>query len=183
MNLLFYFPGKKAIWKRVAENKEAINLLKEATLSSMERFVIKFVYNDKSSTSLHEMRRKNWQNTKKKNKKTLARIGPDQSSNELRTKRVLYQINVIESFSNPHETKSPLHNGNVALNGMCVPQRSNKPVLPSKLGEHALNFDFDKAEEEESDDEEKEERELVSEDELSDSDEENLLDEDDDSEV
>jgi len=129
----FFGKGKKAVWKRVDGCIEAINHLQKATPDSLEKFVIKFIYNDKKSNTLKEMRKNIWRKTKLKNKKTLARIGPEKSSNDLRTTRVLYQIKNLESFANPSETGTPLDNGYTIINGVCRPKTSHEPALPTKL--------------------------------------------------
>ena len=127
------FLGKKAIWKRVAGCKEAIKLLNEATIESLETFVIRYIYNDRNSGTLAQMRKRIWTRTKNKNRKTLARIGPDKISNDLRTKRVQYHIRFLESFTDPIEAENPLDNGYVWINGSCVPRKSDEPALPLTL--------------------------------------------------
>ena len=110
-----------------------MKLLNEATVDSLEKFVIKYIYNDRNSCTLAEMRKRIWSRTKKKNRKTLARIGPDKISNDLRTKRVQYHIRVLESFADPMEAENPLDNGYVLMNGSCVPRMSDEPALPHTL--------------------------------------------------
>ena len=130
--------------------------MKEATPDSLEKFVIKFVYNDKKSNSLKEMRKNIWRKTKHKNKKTLARIGPEKSSNDLRTMRVLYQIRNLESFANPTEIGNPLDNGYILINGVCYPKTSNEPALPTKLSMPVSDKEESKVVEEKEHEEEEE---------------------------
>ena len=90
---------------------DEVKLLEDICPENLETFLIKYIYNDTVSKSLPEMRKNIWNRTKIKNRKTLARIGPDKISNDLRIKRVLFQIKVAESFENPTEPGSPLDNG------------------------------------------------------------------------
>ena len=129
----FFGIGKKTVWKRVEKSDEAQMLLSNLSLANIDKFIIKFVYNDKSSTTLGEMRYEKWRKMKTKKVKSMARIGPDQHSNTHRSKRVIYQCNIILNFQNPKAPPNPLHHGYVINNGFCMPRMYEKPALPDQL--------------------------------------------------
>ena len=107
--------------------------MQEQTPENLEKFVVKYMYNDPVSKTLPEMRKRVCSRTKKKNKKTLARIGPDKVSNEWRTKRILYQIDVMESFQSREEPGSPLNHGYQLQDGFCIPITNTDSALPKSL--------------------------------------------------
>ena len=79
------------------------------------------------------MRATKWKKMKFKKAKSLARIGPDDDSNSLRNKRVLYEINILLNFQSPDGPPSPLDHGYYLINGLCVPIMYTKPSLPNNL--------------------------------------------------
>ena len=79
----FFGIVKRTIWKRVQNNKE---LLANLSQDNLDTFVIKYIYNGKSSTCLAEMRAKKWKRLKSKRAKSIARIGPDQYLNTHRNR-------------------------------------------------------------------------------------------------
>ena len=79
--LCFFVIGEKTVWARVAKSAEARNLLSNLSQENLNKFVIKYIYNDKLSKSLGEMRCKKWKKMKNKKGKSLARFGPDEDSN------------------------------------------------------------------------------------------------------
>ena len=129
----FFNYREMTVWRRVEKSVEARCLLQDPTSENLETFVIKFIYNDSVSSTLVGMRKKKWWRTKKKNKKTLARLGPDKVSNEWRTKRVIYQIHVMESFQSSEEPGSPLDHGYKLDDGFCVPITNTDLALPESL--------------------------------------------------
>ena len=54
----FFGKGKKCIWKQVEKSKEAQDLLRDLSEDSLRKFTIRYIYSDKGSESLAEMRRK-----------------------------------------------------------------------------------------------------------------------------
>ena len=54
----------------------------------LNKFVIKYIYNDKVSTTLTEMRAQKWKNMKNRKAQTFAKIGPDVDSDFHRNERV-----------------------------------------------------------------------------------------------
>ena len=128
----FFGKGKKGIWKNVIKDKDnAINLLKELSVDSLRKFIIQFVYNDKISKTLTEMRESRWKRMKRK---CFARLGIDEDSHQRRFERVRYIVNQIESYENKYESKNPLTNGyRLDENMNCVPLRFIKPAMPDNI--------------------------------------------------
>ena len=112
------------------EGQELLSCLTDETLT---KFIIKYVYNDKNSNSLGEMRATKWKKMKSKKAKSLARLGPDEDSNAQRNKRVLYQSNIFLNFQSPDSPPNPLDNGYCIHNGLCVPLMYTRPSLPKNL--------------------------------------------------
>ena len=52
----FYGIGKKQVWKRTATSVEAQKLLEELSDESLVKFTIRYIYNDKRSKTLAEVR-------------------------------------------------------------------------------------------------------------------------------
>ena len=127
----FFGIGKVTIWNRIIRNAEAQNLLETMTEESIKKFIIKFVYSDKSSETLTDVRWKRW---KKMKNKCFKRLGIDEDSNHQRSKRVLFTVSSIEHFDQPNEFGNPLLNG-YELNEMmkCVPTKYTKVALPAEL--------------------------------------------------
>ena len=127
----FFGKGKKSIWSSVSKYKEARNLLHDFDENSLRDFTIKYIYNDKKSSSFAEMREKKWILMKKKR---FERIGIDEDSHVNRTKRVIFVAKSMENFRSPLEFGNPLSYGFILNHEMkCVPNRYNKEALPSEL--------------------------------------------------
>ena len=164
----FFGVGKISIWNRILKSPEAQQLLETMTEDSIRKFIIKFVYNDKTSETLTEMRKKRWEKMKKKDFK---RIGIDEDTNKERTKRVIFNISAIEHFDIPTEYGNPLSSGyKVNDEGRCVPIRYNSVALSEDIlgalrsvsepneaaGREEGSDDEDGGDEENSDDEQEE---------------------------
>ena len=61
----FYGIGKKSIWKNVIRSSEAKDLLRDFSNTALKDFVIKYIYNDRKSSTLAEMRENRWSKMKK----------------------------------------------------------------------------------------------------------------------
>ena len=70
-------------------------LLTNLSHENRSKFVIKYIYNDKVSTTLTEMRAKKWKKMENRKEKTFARTGPDVDSNFYRNERVMYYVHVL----------------------------------------------------------------------------------------
>jgi hypothetical protein len=127
----FYGIGKKTVWKRILHSTEAQQLLCDFSDDALVKFTIRFIYNDKKSETLAEMREKRWQRMKKK---SLTRVGIDKDTCVLRNKRVRYQSTIFENYANQSSPDCPLLNGGYTRDGdKCVPIRYTKLPLPEKL--------------------------------------------------
>ena len=80
----FYGRSKKAIYEKVRRSTEAqlliSNLGKHVVLPDIKKcstFLVKFIYDDKSSHTIAEARAKRWRGTKNK---TTLRLAPDEDS-------------------------------------------------------------------------------------------------------
>ena len=151
----FFGIGKITVWKRVQKSKEARELLSNLSQDNLNRFTIKYIYNDKSSNSLGEMRAQKWKRMKTKKVKSIARIGPDEDSNTHRNDRVMYHVNVLLNFRNPSAPPNPTNHGYFILNGLCLPIMNTMASLPDELAtcmmSHGeINSDPDVTESEES---------------------------------
>ena len=129
----FFGIGKKTVWAGVAKSAEARNLLSNLSQENLNKFVIKYIYNDKLSKSLGEMRCKKWKKMKNKKGKSLARVGLDEDSNSYRSKRVIYQSNILLNFQNPEAPPNPTNHGFTNMTGLCLPIMSTKLPLPNDL--------------------------------------------------
>ena len=127
----FYGIGKKAVWKNVLRSQEAKDLLLDFSDTALNEFVIKYVYNDKNSVTLSEMREKRWGRMKKK---SLARAGIDEDTSLLRKKRVRYQSFQLENFHLQTNENSPVLNAGYTMDGnVCIPIRYAQQALPDKI--------------------------------------------------
>ena len=70
----FFGVGKRTVWKRVQKSTEAQMLLTNLSHGKLNKFVIKYIYNDKVSTTLTEMGAQKWKNMKNRKAKSFARI-------------------------------------------------------------------------------------------------------------
>ena len=117
----FFGVGKKTVWKNVVSSQEAKDLLREFTDEAMIKFIIRFIYNDKKSLTLADMRKARWSRMKKK---SLVRVGIDRDTCLLRNKRVRYQTDVLENFDLITLDACPTLNGGYATDGtQCTPIR------------------------------------------------------------
>ena len=48
--------GRRTVWKQVQESTETQMVLTQISHENLKKFVIKYIYNDKVSTTLTEMR-------------------------------------------------------------------------------------------------------------------------------
>ena len=63
--------GKKAVRKQIQKNTEAQMLLTNLSREYLNKYVMKYIYNDNVSTTLTEMRALKWKHKKKQEKKSL----------------------------------------------------------------------------------------------------------------
>ena len=130
----FFGVGKKTVWLRVEKNVEARQLLSNLNQDNLTKFVIRYIYNDKNSSSLSEMRLRKWKKMKSKKAKSIARLGPDTNSNFHRNERVMYHVNNLLNFMDPCQPPDPLEsNGYFIQNNLCQPIMSSLPPLPENL--------------------------------------------------
>ena len=64
--------GKKAVWKQIQKSTEAQMLLTNLSREYLNKYVMKYIYNDKVSTTLTEMRGLKWKHRKKQENKSLS---------------------------------------------------------------------------------------------------------------
>ena len=137
-NSCFYGIGKKSIAGRVESSAEAKRLLSQcgaelpaaqSTLQDMEKFVIKYVYNDKKSKTMTEARVSKWRVQKIK---SIMRLPPDTSSLRLHLQRANYLAYIQKQFMLKTHP-SPLGHGWSVVNGFCMPEKSSAPALPSSI--------------------------------------------------
>ena len=135
----FYGHGKPSIFESAMKSEEGRSLLQglgkqlpvsEDTQIDMEQFTIKFIYKDKTSTSLAEARAKKWESMKKK---ATQRMPPDCDSHQMKVRRANYQAYIFLNFRSPDAPPSPLHHGWHMKDGNCIPLRYTKPALPTRL--------------------------------------------------
>ena len=115
---------------------------------------MKYIYNDKVSTTLTEMRAQKWKNVKNRKAKTFAKIGPDADSNFHRNERVMYYAQVLLSFQNPASPVCLINHGFQILNGLCMSIMHSKSPLPDELVkrvDHILQADNTNPEDDDDD--------------------------------
>ena len=93
--------GRRTVWKQVQESTENQIVLTQLSHENLKKFVIKFIYKDKVSTTLTETRAQKWKNLKNRKAQTFARIVPAVDSNFHRNERVTYYANVLLNVQNP----------------------------------------------------------------------------------
>ena len=100
----FFGHGKSSVYPKPSNIEEVKQLLaslgsskeiNNALVKSIEKFVIKFVYNDNKSESLAECRALKWEQMKKK---TTGRLPPDPDSFELHVKRANFQCYIFRHY-------------------------------------------------------------------------------------
>ena len=127
----FYGIGKKTVWNRTLRSTEAQQLLLDSSDDALRKFTIRYIYNDQKSKCLAEMREERW---KKMKKKSLARVGIDEDTCTLRSKRVRYQCGIFENYAEQSLSSCPLLNGGYTRDGNhCVPIRYTRTALPDTL--------------------------------------------------
>ena len=126
----FFGIGKKAVWKQVSNNLEAQQLRLDFSDEALTNFTIKYIYRDNQSSTLAQMREKEWRKMKKK---SLARAGIDNDTSLLRINRVQYQTAVFENYAEQFSTICPLNGGYYVNGNVCVPIKYTKPALPDEL--------------------------------------------------
>ena len=142
----FYGVGKKAVVDKVVKSSDARNLLAsygvsleltDETVSNMSKFVIKYVYNDTSSSTPSAARAAKWRYQKRK---SLTRIIPDSDSLLHHFKRVNY-ITFIQKNFHLNKHPDPLLHGWHLDNGLCLPTKSNLQALPRAMPEQIEQSD------------------------------------------
>ena len=142
----FYGIGKKAVVDKVVKSSDARNLLAscgasleltDETIANMSKFVIKYVYNDTSSSTPSAARAAKWRCQKKK---SLTRIIPDSDSLLHHFKRVNY-ITFIQKNFHLNKHPDPLLHGWHLDNGLCLPTKSNLQALPRAMPEQIEQSD------------------------------------------
>ena len=137
----FYGVGKKVVADRVSKSAEARNLLvscgasldlTDEAIANMNKFVIKYVSNDKSSITPAAARATKWRCQKIK---SITRMIPDPDSLLHHFKRVNYMAFIQKNF-HLKEHPSPLLYGWNIENRLCLPTRSTLPALPKVIPEH-----------------------------------------------
>ena len=145
--------GKRTVWKRVQKNTEAQMFLTDLSHKYHKNFVIKYVYKDKVSTTLTEIRVQKLKNMKIRKAKSFARIGPVVGSNFHRNERFLYHTHVLLNFQNPASPICPRNNCYKILNRLCMPIVHLKSPLPDELVKRVNhNFKVDNTDPEDDDD-------------------------------
>ena len=76
-------------------------VLTQISHENLKKFVIKYICNDKVSTTLTEMRAQKWKNIKNRKAQTFARRGSAVKSNFHTNERIMYYANVLLNFQNP----------------------------------------------------------------------------------
>ena len=139
-NSAFFGHGKKKIIDNVKSNPEARNLLKpcgesleltRSTVDDLTKFVIRYIYNDRKSSTPTEARVKKYKSFKKK--KSLSRLPPDNDSLKFHIKRANYLAFIQLQYSlKDHPT--PIGNGWHLVNGKCYAERySNDVHVPREI--------------------------------------------------
>ena len=100
---------------------------------NLNKFVIKYIYNNKVSTTFKKMRTQKWKNMKNRKAKTFARIGPDVDSNFHRNERVMSYAHVLLNFQNPTTPVCPVNHGYQILNRRCTSIINPNSPLPDEL--------------------------------------------------
>ena len=136
----FYGVSKRTVAERVKKSEEAKYLLASCGTNAnltdeikdnMTKFTIKYVYNDKNSSTPSEARAIKW---KQQKKKSLIRMIPDNDSLLHHFKRVNYICYIQKNF-HLKEHPSPLLHGWHLENGLCLPIRHSIPALPRTMPE------------------------------------------------
>ena len=116
----FFGVGKRTVWKRVQKSTEGQTLLTNLSHENLNKFVIKYIFNNKVSTTLTEMRAQKWKNMNNRKAKTFARIGPYVGSNFNKNERVMYYADVSLNFQNGASPICPINHGHQIMNGLCI---------------------------------------------------------------
>ena len=128
-------------------------LLTNLSHENLNKFVIKYIYNDKVSTTLTEMTGQKWKNMKNRKAKALPRIGPDVDSNFHRNETVMYYAHLLLNFQNRATPLCPINHGYQVLNGLCMPIMHLKSPLPDELVKRVNhNLQADNTDPEDNDD-------------------------------
>ncbi len=96
----------------------------------MQKFVIRYIYNDKKSQSLPESRASKWRALKRK---TRLRIPPDEDTLQHHIQRANYQAFVWLSCKDSPPAPSPLQHGWTQESGRILPIKHYLPPLPRNL--------------------------------------------------
>ena len=155
----FYGRSKKAIYEKVRRSTEAqlliSNLGKHVVLSQPDikkcsTFLVKSIYDDKSSHIIAEARAKMWRGTKNK---TTLRLPPDEDSFIQHLLRANYQAKIWCEFGIPDGPQNPLDHG-YKLDGLLVlPNPHTKEACPSSLRDFVLEATPETESDSSSDDE------------------------------
>ena len=145
----FFGRGKKAVIKNVRKNiDEAKELLEnfgksltmtEDCFKSVILFVIRFIYNDRKSSSLAESR---CLSQKQMKKKSTQRLPPDEDFLRWHIMSSNYIIYTITNNMSSDIISSPSEHGWKVADGQCFPIRYEHPcLLESMLGSHYITTD------------------------------------------
>ena len=132
----FYGLSKRTILARVEKSEDAESLLADIgqilELSNrckedIEKFTIRYTYNDKKSESLHQARASKWRCLKRK---TTLRIRPGVDTLLHHMQRANYQTFIWLSYHDPSPPPSPLQHGWFQENGRVLPIKHSLPLPP-----------------------------------------------------
>ena len=141
--------SKKTVTDRISKSAEAKQLLASCgtsvqlttnTKNDMTAFVMKFVYNDKISSTASEARAAKWRCQKRKN---LSRMIPDEDSLLHHFKRVNYIVYLQKIFQMKEHPSPLLYGWHLNTEGLCVPVRSTVPALPRAMPALELSSESD----------------------------------------
>ena len=138
----FFGHGKSSVYPKHANINEVKQLLAnlgasqevDSLLNSLiEKFVIKFIYNDSTSESLAECRAVKWKQMKKK---TTSRLPPDPDSFHLHVKRANYQCYIFRHYMESSAPPIPYSYGwHINEQGLTIPTMFTKEAVPKDMEE------------------------------------------------
>lgn len=151
----FYRKSKKTLFKKLCVSNESRCLIQnigrmehltDKEVSNVTKFVIKYIYNDKSSLTLAQARAKKWKSMK--NKTTLG-LPPDEDTFRQHLLRANYQAKIWYDFEKPSAPADPQQHG-YSYNGqhlspVCHTKIACPDVLPSPESEESDVEDSDES--------------------------------------
>ena len=129
----FFVVGKRTVWKRVQESLEAQMFLTQLLHKNFNKFVIKYIFNDKVRTTLTEMIAKKWKNMKNTKAQNFSRIDPNVDSNCNRNEGIMFYANVLINFQDLASSICPINHVYQILNRLCMPIMHSKSPLLDEL--------------------------------------------------